>query len=161
MPDNAYGRHLLKFFPEGKPPGGWIGFQSYEDAPIEFEYMYKAKPVWVKPQPRVRLQTEADTLRASLHDTILKQVLREKGSDTGGSKADRVQRLLGLQDRAAIEAALTRSAEHSKKKKSSGAAAAEASALISVTERLAAISGDLPTCQPRSRPCQKTTSRRQ
>ena len=48
--------------------------------------MYKAKPVWVKPQPRVRLQTEADTLRASLHDTILKQVLREKGSDTGGRR---------------------------------------------------------------------------
>ena len=83
VPQNAFGEHLLKFFPDGKSCGGWIAFQRFEDSPIEFEYMYREKPTFIPPTTRVRVQSEAETLASELHDTALREVLQAHSVGTG------------------------------------------------------------------------------
>ena len=142
VPNNAWGEHLLKFFPSHQTGrGGTIAFQRYEDSPIEFEYIYRGKPTYVKPEPRVRMQSEAQTIEPELHDTALTEVLKDNDGDTTGTKIDRVARLLEL-GRHALEQALKRSKELSKKKKSSGAAARTAAEILNMSERLAHVGAE-------------------
>lgn len=52
LPDTWLGDYLSSFYPEGKPAGGgWIGMARFEGSPIQFEYIYKAKPKVRSPPP--------------------------------------------------------------------------------------------------------------